>query len=163
MSNRLNADQKRLLCHCIAIRLPTLEIIEKFREDHDLEVSPQSIYLYKTGRNGKKWPPLIEEFRAEYDAGVTECFLSAKRNRLNSLHDLYVIALASKDVKGGVMALTAAHKEMEGTKVALVDKDGDDFSFVINIGPPPDQVGEPKNVGPVLTLLPFKKKDDNEN
>lgn len=52
-----------------------------------------------------------------------------------------------------VMAIAQAQKEMEGTKVQLTGKDGEDFSFNINIGPPPDQQ-DPKQVGPVLKLIP---------
>ena len=161
---RLNEVQKRELCSLIASRVATLHIIEHFLKNHELEITPQQVYSYKSGFNSKKWVDLIDDFRIKYDDAVDECYFSSKRNRMNALYTAYLVAEAKKDAKGMVLAVAQAHKEMEGTKIALVDKDGEDFSFTINIGPPPEEQ-EPKKVGPTLTLLPSsgtKKRDDDE-
>jgi len=136
---RLNEAQKRELCWFIAARKTTAEIVEHFLENHSIEVTPQQVYSYKNGLNSKKWPKLIEQMRDRYDKAVADCHFSSKRNRMNALHDTYLLAKEKKDARGMVMALAQAHKEMEGTKIQLTDKDGKDFQFNINIGPPPDK------------------------
>ncbi len=156
---RLNEVQKRELCWLIAGRMPTIHIIEHFLENHELEISPQQVYSYKNGLNAKKWVELIKDSRIQYDAAVEECYFSSKRNRMNALYTAYLVAEDKKDAKGMVMAVAQAHKEMEGTKVRLTDKDGEDFQFNINIGPPPEEQ-KPKQVGPVLTLISPSKDDD---
>jgi len=147
---RLDLAQKRELCWLIAGRMSTHKILDHFLEKYSIEILPGQIYQYKNGLNSNKWPKLIEEFRAKYDAAVEECHFSSKRNRLNALYKAYEIAESKEDAKGMVMAVAQAQKEMEGTKIQLTGKDGEEFSFNINIGPPP----QPKEVAPPLKVLP---------
>jgi hypothetical protein len=158
---RLQEFMKRELCQMIAERLPPPDIKEHFEKQHGLDVSYQQIYWY---RGAKQWQEFIEEQRAIYDAGVAEERFASKRVRLIACERAYLVALAKKDAKGMVLAIGQAQREMEGTRVALVDKEGEDFSFTINIGPKPPcgQVDEPKKVGPTRTLLPFKPRDDDK-
>ena len=152
----LDNGQKRELCWLIASRLPAGKIVAHFLEKYSIEVSRLQVSQYKTGKNSKKWVNLIEQFREEYDAAVAECHFSSKRNRLNALYKAYEVAELKKDAKGMVMAVAQAQKEMEGTKIQLTGKDGEEFSFNINIGPPPQQQ---KEVTPPLKVLPSAAND----
>ena len=151
---RLEESQKRELCYLIAARMSTFKILEHFLEKHSLEVTPQQVYGYRNGVNtSEKWSKFIADSRTRYDAAVEECHFSSKRNRMNAIYKAYKVADKKKDAKGMILAVAQAHKEMEGTKIRLTDKDGEDFSFNINIGPPPEKA-ESKQVGPVLKLIP---------
>jgi hypothetical protein len=155
---KLSENQKRELCSLIASRMPTIHILEHFLEVHGLEVSPQQVWQYK---NSEKWAEYIEESRIKYDAAVDECHFSCKRNRLDACYAAYLSAESRQDAKGMVMAVAQAQKEMEGTKVRLTDKEGEDFQFNINIGPAPEKQ-EPERVGPTLTLLPSRWDDEKD-
>jgi len=146
---RLDHSQKRELCWLIAAREATPKILEHFLGKYSIEISAQQVYSYKNGLNSKDWPKLIADFRAQYDAAVEECHFSSKRNRLNALYHAYLKADEKGDQRAMVMAVAQAQKEMEGTKVELTGKDGKDFSFNINIGPPPEQ----RQVGPPVKVL----------
>lgn len=152
---RLVDAQKRELCYLIAARTATQEILEHFQEKYELEVTPSQIYAYKNGLNADKWKEYIRTKRLEYDAAVDECIFSSKRKRLDACYRAYEVAKGKKDARGMVMAIAQAQKEMEGTKVQLTGKDGKDFEFNINIGPPP----EPRQVGPPLRVLPPASND----
>jgi hypothetical protein len=134
-------------------------IVEHFSRVHGLEVSFQQIYYYRKGLGSSKWPEYIAEERIKYDAAVDECYFSSKRNRIDACYTAYLSAESRQDAKGMVMAVAQAQKEMEGSQLRLTDKDGGDFQFNINIGPPPEE-RKPKQVGPVLTLISPSKDDD---
>jgi hypothetical protein len=136
--------------------MPPPDIVAHFKAVYDLDISYQLIYHY---RRSETWSEFISEERLAYDAEVSECFLACKRNRMDSLYTTYLLAKEKQDPKGMVMAVAQAQKEMEGTKLALVNKEGEDFSFNINIGPPPEDQ-KPRQVGPVLTLISPSKDDD---
>ena len=155
---KLTESQQREICTLIAARMPPPDIRIHFEETYGLSVSFQQIYHY---RRSKAWAEFIEEERILYDAGVEECFLACKKNRMDSLYVTYLLAKEKKDPKGMVMAIAQAQKEMEGMQLRVTDKDGEDFQFIINIGPPPEEQ-EPKKVGPTLTLLPGKGKGDDK-
>jgi len=150
---RLNEAQKRELCWFIAARKTTAEIAQHFLEKYSIEVTPQQVYSYKNGLNSKKWPKLIEEMRDRYDRAVDECHFSSKRNRLDALLKAYEVAEGKGDARGMVMAVAQAQKEMEGTKLQITGKNGEDFQFNINIGPPPEDQ-KPREVAPPVRLIP---------
>ena len=160
---RLEESQKRELCYLIAARMSTFKILEHFLKKYSIEVTPQQVYCYKNGTGtSKKWSKFIADSRVKYDAAVEECHFSSKRNRMNAIYKAYKVAKKKKDAKGMVMAVAQAQKEMEGTKLQITGKDGEDFSFNINIGPPPTQDQETqKKVGPTLTLLPSSGTADD--
>jgi len=151
---RLQENEKHDVCKMIAERVSPPEIVAYLKEKYDRDISYQQIYWY---RRAPQWAEFISENRAKYDAGVDDERLSSKRRRLVALDDAYKVALAKKDARGMTMACSAARVEMEGSRVAVTDKDGEDFKFVINIGPAPE---EPKRVGPSLTLVPPGADDD---
>jgi hypothetical protein len=159
-SSKLTLAQQRELCTLIASRLPAPEIIAHFDLTYAIDISSQLIYHYRRSAN---WSDYISEERILYDLEVSECFLACKRNRMDSLYNSYLMAKDQQDSKGMTMALAQAQREMEGMKLALVDKAGEDFSFTINIGPPPleELPQKPKELGPVLQLRP-PDKDDKE-
>jgi hypothetical protein len=152
----LSEDRQRELVCMIAARRPPLEIVEHFLSEYDHVLSYQQIWKYK---NSKKWADFLKEEREKFDNDFSKCLMASKRNRLMFLHKAYKIAKAEKDAKGMTMAISQAQKEMEVHKIALTDKAGEDFKFVINIGPPPEEQ-KPKQVGPVLTLISPSKDDD---
>jgi hypothetical protein len=136
--------------------MPPPDIVEHFQATYALDVSYQLIYHY---RKSETWSDFIAEERLAYDAPVSECLMCCKKKRMDALYATYLLAKEKQDPKGMVMAVAQAQKEMEGTKVRLTDKDGEDFQFNINIGPPPEEQ-KPKQVGPVLTLISPSKDDD---
>ncbi len=158
---RLTDNQKRELCCLIASRMESPHIVEHFLRVHDLEISFQQVYYYRKGLGSPKWTEFIINERTKYDAAVDECFFSSKRNRVDACYAAYLSAESRQDAKGMVMAVAQAQKEMEGSQLRLTDKDGGDFQFNINIGPPPEEQ-KPKQVGPTLTLLPGNGKGDDK-
>jgi hypothetical protein len=146
----------------IAERVSPPEIVAYLKEKYGTEISYQQIYWY---RRASAWKKFIKEKRDLYDAAVDEERFASKRKRLIGCEEAYLVAKEKKDAKGMTMAIIAARQEMEGKRIALTDAKGDDFSFTINIGPPPDQVRPPKRIGPsgpVLTLRPPYNKDDDK-
>ena len=153
---RLQDNEKHQVCKMIAERVSPPEIVAYLKEKYGTEISYQQIYWY---RRASAWKEFIAKNRAKYDLAVDEERFASKRSRLVGCEKAYLVALEKKDAKGMTMAIIAARQEMEGKRIALTDTKGDDFSFTINIGPPPEEQ-KPKQVGPVLTLISPSKDDD---
>lgn len=158
---RLSDNNKRELCTLIATRMEPPDIKEHFKVVHGLDLTFQQIYYYRAGLGAQKWADFIIEERIKYDSAVEECYLSSKRNRVDACYTAYKAAKAKGDPKGMVMAIAQAQKEVEGNQLRLTNKEGEDFSFTINIGPPPED-REPRRVGPPATLLPFNTDEDED-
>lgn len=106
------ADQdKQLLVSLLASGLTPTEVMNVAREEHNIEVTVNSIVQYG---QAEKWQPLMRKIREARMNDLASVSGSHKRVRLERHEKVFEKALKKGDLRNSLAATEAQRKEMEG-------------------------------------------------
>ncbi len=108
---KFTEEEKQLMVAWFATGLTPTEVSERAKEELNLDVSHNQVYLYT---RAEKWQPLIKKIRQETMNDITAVSGSHKRVRLERHEKVFEKALKKGDLKNAVSATEHQRKEMEG-------------------------------------------------
>ena len=110
-SYKVGEPEKQLMVAWHATGLSNSEIVERAREELNVNISVNQIYLYT---RAEKWQPLIRKIRNETMNDIAAVAGSHKKVRLERHEKVFDKALKKGDLKNAVNATEHQRKEMEG-------------------------------------------------
>jgi len=110
-SYKFSEADKSMIVTWFALGFTRSEIIERAKEELNIEISPHQIYLYA---QAEKWQALIRKVRNENMNDIAAVAGSHKKVRLERAEKVFDKALKSNKLKEALSATEHQRKEMEG-------------------------------------------------
>lgn len=118
---KISELDKQMIVSLWASGLTPSEVIERAREEFNIEVSVMQVHQYS---KAEKWQPLIKKIRQETFNDLAAVAGSHKKVRLGRHEKIYEKAIKKNDLKHALAATEGQRKEMEGG--------GDTLSITLN-------------------------------
>lgn len=107
----LNDREKFFIARCLGFYEPAKEIVAKFEKEFGRRITTVHINRWKEHDD---WRPLIERFRAEYEAKIMELPLASKHKRVERLSEIHELMFKNGMLEESIKPLTQIKDEIEG-------------------------------------------------
>lgn len=113
---KLSETDKQIIVAMYATGVSTSEIVERMRNEHNVEISQAQILTYS---RADKWQPAIRKLREKHMEDISEVAGSHKKVRLQRAETIYDKAIGKNKLDVALKATESQRKEMEEGNVSL--------------------------------------------